>query len=103
MDDTKQNDKRDGGAMDLVHGAKKVIVIMEHISKSGESKIMHHCSLPLTGKAVVDRIITDMDVIDVTTEGLKLIELASGCTIEQVIAHTEAPLIISDELLEANY
>lgn len=83
-----------GGAMDLVHGAKRVIVIMEHLTRTGESKILKQCSLPLTGKGVVDRIITERAVIDVTENGLKLVEVLNGFTMEDVIESTEAELIV---------
>src|SRR5687767_4347001 len=83
-----------GGAMDLVAGAKRLIVTMEHVTKKGEKKILNQCALPLTGVGVVNRIITDYAVIDVTPEGLELIELAPGVTAEEVQAMTEPKLIV---------
>ncbi len=81
-----------GGAMDLVAGVKRVVVIMDHTSKAGDAKLLKKCSLPLTGTAVVDRIITTLGVFDVTDQGLVLIELAPDVTVEEVKANTEAKL-----------
>ncbi|WP_062515160.1 3-oxoacid CoA-transferase subunit B [Halobacillus sp. KGW1] len=89
-----------GGAMDIVHGSKKVVIIMDHVNKHGDPKILKFCSLPLTGKGVVDRIITERAVMDVTEEGLKLVEIAEGWSVEEIQASTEAALIISDELVK---
>ncbi|HEY8180987.1 MAG TPA: CoA transferase subunit B [Thermoanaerobaculia bacterium] len=83
-----------GGAMDLVAGAKRLIVTMEHVTKKGEKKILNKCTLPLTGVRCVNRIITDYCVIDVTKEGLELIELAPGTTVDEVQSMTEPRLIV---------
>lgn len=83
-----------GGAMDLVHGAQKITVIMDHVNKDGAPKIVNECSLPLTGKGVVNRIITDRAVLDVTKEGLVVREIANGFTLEEIKNSTEPDIII---------
>ena len=85
-----------GGAMDLVSGVQKVVVLMEHCAKDGTPKIVPQCTLPLTSKAVVSRIITDLGVMDITTEGVKLVELAHDVSLEQIQKATGTALIIND-------
>ncbi|QDX80002.1 succinyl-CoA--3-ketoacid-CoA transferase [Denitratisoma sp. DHT3] len=92
--------KGPGGGMDLVAGVKRVIVAMEHVAKNGEKKILDKCDLPLTGVGVVTRIITDYGVMDVTSEGLTLVEKAPDLSVEEIQRATEARLIISPQLCD---
>jgi 3-oxoacid CoA-transferase subunit B len=82
-----------GGAMDLVAGVKRVVVVMDHTNKAGESKILKKCTLPLTGAGVVDRIITNLGVLDVTHKGLHIVECADGVTRDDIVAATKATLV----------
>jgi 3-oxoacid CoA-transferase subunit B len=92
-----------GGAMDLVAGAKNVIVAMMHTSKDGESKVLPECTLPLTGTKCVKMIVSDLAVMQVTDDGLVLLETAEGVTKEEAIAKTAAKLIISPDFKEQTY
>lgn len=90
--------KGPGGAMDLVHGAKRVIVLMEHLTKNGDHRILEECTLPLTGCGVVSMVITNFGVMDVTDDGLVLREVADGLSVDEVIKATGASLTIAPEL-----
>jgi 3-oxoacid CoA-transferase subunit B len=88
-----------GGAMDLVHGAKRIVVLMEHVNKAGQAKVLNRCSLPLTGQGVVHRIISDRAVLDVTPKGLVLVDVAPGFTPGDIQACTEPQLLLAPQFV----
>ena len=92
-----------GGAMDLVAGAQRIVVVMDHCAKDGESKIKRKCTLPITGLRVVNRIITDIAVIDVAPTGLRLMERAPGVSVEDIVNRTEAPLSVGSDVPEMKF
>ena len=92
--------KGPGGAMDLVSGAKRVLIVMDHLSKGGDKKVLKECTLPLTGKNVVHRIVTSLAVLDVTPDGLQLIERAPGTSIEEIQDGTDSKLVIEGTVTE---
>ncbi len=89
-----------GGAMDLVASADNIIVAMEHTNKKGESKLLKQCTLPITGKACVKRVVTNLAVLDITPEGFKLIERAPGVSVEEIVAATEGRIVVPDSVPE---
>lgn len=92
--------KGPGGAMDLVTGAKQVLIVMDHVSKRGEKKILNNCTLPLTGKQVVNKLVTSLAVIAVTPDGLRLVERAPGVSVNEIRDTTEPELLIDDDVPE---
>lgn len=88
-----------GGAMDLVNGVKRILVVMEHVNKQGESKVKKECELPVTGKGVVHRLITDLAVFDFTEEGMVLVETQEGVTVDEIREKTEAAFRVSDSVI----